>query len=54
MGKKSGVVRVTRAQQRGETVEYFQGDERGTILILTHRPGHESVKTIVQTVPPER
>ncbi len=54
MEKKAGGGRVARVQKRGETVEYFQGEERGTILILTHRPGHESVKTIVQTVPIER
>lgn len=44
---------MSQAQQVGETVEYFQG-EGGKILIITHRPGHESVKTIAQTVPPEK
>lgn len=33
------------------TLEYIQNDGK-SIIIVTHRPGQESIRTIADTVPP--
>ena len=34
------------------TLEYIQRDEK-SFIVITHRPGQESVQTILEIVPPQ-